>query len=91
MTALGGGLCIRLHKGAQHISISHQRPIPYPSGHSATVNRGDREEATACFAFSPLCRGVSHQLALDRPDRASKRAIRGGRKPADSSLDRLAI
>ncbi|KAJ0114826.1 hypothetical protein J7T55_004568 [Diaporthe amygdali] len=28
-----------------------------------SINRGDREEPTGCFAFSPLCRGVSHQLA----------------------------
>lgn len=53
-------LSVYLRRGTQQI------PHPAPASHPSTMERG-REESTACFAFSPLRRGVSHQLALDRP------------------------
>lgn len=43
--------------------------------HLPAIHRpwGNREDSMGCFAFSPLCRGVSHQLALDRPSRKIER------------------
>lgn len=59
-----------LHRSTQQIPpMRHLPAIHQPCE--------DREEPTGCFAFSPLCRGVSHQLALDRPRRESERSEEG--------------
>lgn len=46
-----------------------RQQIPHLAPHLPAIHRPwrSREESTACFVFSPLRRGVSHQLALDRP------------------------
>lgn len=58
-----------LHRGTWQIPIQH-----LPAIHRPWI---DREEPTGCFVFSPLCRGVSHQLALERP---------GGPEAAEAGL-----
>lgn len=78
-------------------SSSQQIPNQHlPAIHRPYINRGDREQSAGCFAFSPLCRGVSHQLAFDRPGREKRatRSTRGSRRQqqeriVDSSHDGL--
>lgn len=53
--------------GLSHPSSLWPICTPAPASHPSTV--GDREDSSGCFVFSPLCRGVSHQLALNRPGR----------------------
>ena len=73
-------------------SSSQQNPNQHlPASHRLYINRRDRGCSAGCFAFSPLCRGVSHQLALDRPGRESERPealrIQAAHAVADRTVD----